>query len=311
MLESPISWAGLKSHNGAMQMSSDRNALEKLRRKKAAERARKEMEQAFGDHLEYLDTLTAPAMLLEATGGKTDSKIGGLPALPANVAWPEWNGEPMAFLCQLCLEEIADGTDRMGLPQSGVLFFFYDQEQATWGFDPKDKGSWQVIYSDQSIAGIPESEAPEGLDEDYIYREKRIAFVPARTYPDYQDERINKLGLDDLQGDRYIELCHGVYQGGPAHQMFGHPSPVQGNDMDLECQLASNGLFCGDSSGYEDPRAQQLEASRSEWKLLLQLDSDDDTYMMWGDCGRLYFWIRQDDLAAKRFENCWMVLQCS
>ncbi len=31
---------------------------------------------------------------------------------------------------------------------------------------------------------------------------------------------------------------------------------------------------------------------------------------MWGDAGRLYFMIREEDLAARRFEDCWMTLQC-
>jgi hypothetical protein len=29
------------------------------------------------------------------------------------------------------------------------------------------------------------------------------------------------------------------------HRLLGHPDPVQG-DMQLECQLAANGVYCGD-----------------------------------------------------------------
>jgi len=31
---------------------------------------------------------------------------------------------------------------------------------------------------------------------------------------------------------------------------------------------------------------------------------------MWGDLGRIYYWIRDDDLAARRFDRSWLVLQC-
>ncbi len=31
--------------------------------------------------------------------------------------------------------------------------------------------------------------------------------------------------------------------------------------MELECQLVANGLYCGDSSGYEDPGRMSLEKS--------------------------------------------------
>ena len=74
--------------------------------------------------------------------------------------------------------------------------------------------------------------------------------------------------------------------------------------------LASNGLYCGDASGYHDPRAKELGPGRSEWQLLLQLDTDDNAEMMWGDAGTLYFWIKRADLANRNFADCWMIFQC-
>ena len=32
--------------------------------------------------------------------------------------------------------------------------------------------------------------------------------------------------------------------------------------------------------------------------------------MMWADAGMLYYWIRDDDLAAQRFDRAWCVMQC-
>jgi uncharacterized protein YwqG len=131
------------------------------------------------------------------------------------------------------------------------------------------------------------------------------------TYPDWQDERVYRLNLTDEQVDEYDELCRSVFGDGPAHHLRGYPSPAQGNEMDLECQLVSHGLYCGNLSWRQDPRAKKLEAGRSDWTLLLQLDSDDEAGMMWGDSGMLYFWIKRDDLQKARFENCWMILQCA
>jgi uncharacterized protein YwqG len=262
-------------------------------------------------HRAYLNTLKQPAIALRKSGVETFSRMGGLPALPADMAWPEWKGEPLAFLCQLDLHEIPQDCARNGLPASGVLYFFYNQEQQTWGFDPKDKGSWQVAYSARPSQECVERPAPAGLSSDYVYPEKYLMFAALETLPDWQDARIDALKLNDTQADEYIDMCSAVFQGEPAHHLFGYPNPVQGNDMELECQLVSNGLYCGDASGYHDPRAKQLENGRSDWLLLLQLDSDDAAGMMWGDCGMLYFWIRQSDLAAARFDNSWMILQCS
>ena len=81
--------------------------------------------------------------------------------------------------------------------------------------------------------------------------------------------------------------------------------------MDLEAQLVSHGIYCGDPSGYQSPRAKELRAGAADWSLLFQIDSDEDGEMMWGDAGMLYFWIRREDAAQGKFDKTWVILQCS
>lgn len=80
--------------------------------------------------------------------------------------------------------------------------------------------------------------------------------------------------------------------------------------MTLECQLVTNGIYAGDASGYKDPRRKELERRVDDWTLLLQIDSDKNAKMMWGDAGMLYVWIRREHLAAKSFDKAWTILQC-
>ncbi len=80
--------------------------------------------------------------------------------------------------------------------------------------------------------------------------------------------------------------------------------------MDLECQLASNGIYQGDNEWINNKKAEKLAAGKDDWIMLFQLDSDDETKMMWGDVGMLYFWIKKKDLESLNFDNCWMILQC-
>jgi uncharacterized protein YwqG len=167
-----------------------------------------------------------------------------------------------------------------------------------------------VIHVAEGAEGAHRRAAPEGLAKEYLYREKPISFSAIASYADCQDERLEALVLSEHQVDEYIQACESVFRGGPKHQLFGYAAPQQANEMDLESQLASHGLYCGNQSGYEDPRAKELENGRYEWVLLLQFDTDDDVGMMWGDAGTLYFWIRKEDLAAARFDRCWMILQC-
>jgi uncharacterized protein YwqG len=80
--------------------------------------------------------------------------------------------------------------------------------------------------------------------------------------------------------------------------------------MRLECEMASNGLYCGTSEPYKAARARGLDVTAKRWRLLAQFDSDDSLSWMWGDAGRLYFWVPGDFLEAGRFECVWGVEQC-
>jgi uncharacterized protein YwqG len=113
-------------------------------------------------------------------------------------------------------------------------------------------------------------------------------------------------------GECYIYLLKKLSQLGLStdeiHRLGGYPDPVQG-DMQLECQLVSHGIFCGNSTGYADPRRKELESGATDWILLLQVDSDDAIEWSWADGGRLYFWIRRQDLANRRFDAVRAILQ--
>ena len=45
--------------------------------------------------------------------------------------------------------------------------------------------------------------------------------------------------------------------------------------MRLECQLVTNGIYCGWPSGYKDPRRAELEKGVPDWQLLAQFDSSE------------------------------------
>lgn len=66
--------------------------------------------------------------------------------------------------------------------------------------------------------------------------------------------------------------------------------------MEAECQAIAQRL------GQQDGEA-------SDWRLLLQLDSDADADMMWVDVGSLYFWIWEQDARAGDFSKVWRILQ--
>jgi uncharacterized protein YwqG len=241
-------------------------------------------------------------------GGSGGSKIGGLPRLPSSVEWPHWDGEPLAFLAQVVLEELPASSPLQALGREGMLFFFYDAQQSRWGFDPQDRGSWRVLYAPPGSSSRP---APVRLE--VLFEQKRLRFVEIDSYPGWERLHIAAdIPFEEARPliDAAAQVREAPFEGQPRHQIGGYPSPEQADRMELECQLVSNGLYCGDASGYEDPRAEKLGAGAKDWRLLLQLDSDPEANMMWGDEGRLYFWIRAEDLEKRDFSKVWMILQC-
>ena len=190
-----------------------------------------------------------------------------------------------------------------------MLYFFYDQDQSTWGFDPKDRGSWKVVYAAAGFSE-PTTAAPVGLRDECIYAEKFVGFREIASRP--SAERIG-LNLEEMSYDdyeKYDAFLLEPYCELPKHQMGGYPFAMQHDAMEVEAQLASGGLYVGDDSGYEDPKADELVRGAEEWGLLLQIDSDEDTGMMWGDCGVIYFWVKQNELMRGHFDDVWMILQC-
>src|SRR6266536_2466216 len=74
------------------------------------------------------------------------SRLGGRPDLKPGFSWPSWKGRQLAFLGQVNLADVVRYPFCSRLPPSGLLSFFYVQDQQTWGFDPTDRGSWLVHF---------------------------------------------------------------------------------------------------------------------------------------------------------------------
>jgi uncharacterized protein YwqG len=256
------------------------------------------------DMRELVAPFSRPAAQLLKSPHETRSHFGGAPSLPAGQPWPSNGAVPLAFLACVDLKSLAERLVVPWMPSSGQLLFFYDTENQPWGFDPKHRGGWAVLLETERTAP---AQSPTTATS---FPRRSISFERIATLPSYERPEIIRLGLSDEESENLIDVTNNVYGGEPRHQIDGYPSPVQGDAMELECQLVSNGIYCGDSIGYNSARAASLRDGVGDWRLLLQIDSDGDLGVMWGDAGMLYFWIREADARARRFDRAWVVLQC-
>lgn len=240
------------------------------------------------------------------------SKLGGMPDLPTGFVWPKANGTCLSFIAQLNMGDLKQYDIEKLLPQKGMLYFFYNNDQQTWGFDPADRGNWQVAYSDIKNSELVRIAFPEELEPEGRFKSGGLSFSKEDTLPGWESLWIEELNLNDDESDRYVELTDQVnYRDKETiYRLLGHPQEIQG-EMQLECQLVTHGMYCGDPTGYQDPRRKELEPGAKKWQLLFQVDSDDDLGMMWGDVGRLYFWIPEESLKKCDFDKVWLILQCT
>jgi uncharacterized protein YwqG len=252
--------------------------------------------------------LATPGVHVIKRDAPSRSHLGGLPSLPAGARWPERRGARLGFLARLSLAELQLASPIEWLPSSGALLFFYDLEQQPWGFDPGDRGGW-IVHHVPDLAS-PGGGKPTIATDDVVVPHRFVGFRRVPTLPVDRDA-VRALELSDEEADAYHAARDAPFHGMPQHQVGGFPAPVQGDDMELECQLVSHGLYCGDSRGYADPRASALAPGAADWRLLFQLDSDDELDLMWGDSGMIYFWVREQEARAGDFSGAWLVLQCS
>lgn len=259
--------------------------------------------------------LARPAIRLARSNGadaSTRSRLGGDPLLPPGTPWPVWNGTPLDLLALIDLAEMAPLDDSGLLPAAGLLNFFYEPEQQAWGFSPDHAGGWRVVHTvaEQAV------ETP-GPPQAVTFEPHPLTATATLTIPGWEEpvladlspDEVDQLGTVDDAWREVIGLSGEWPEGDPNHQLGGWPDLVQG-PLWQQAQLASSGIDVGDPRGYHDPRAVRLSEGAGAWRLLLQLDTDDDLGWMWGDVGRLYYTIRNDDLATGDFGRCWMQLQC-
>ena len=234
------------------------------------------------------------------------SKFGGLPDMPIGTAWPILNGVAMSFVGQIRLEDVQPYDEHHQLPSVGLLAFFYDAQQQTYGDDANDRGGWQVYYF-AGTAQLQRTSAPVNLPDNARFKPCALAFSSEPTMPLEPHLERADLTLSAGEQQQYETFLSSfpTAQGsrGIRNRMLGYADTIQ-DDMRLQAQLLSHGLTDGG-----DPRAKTLLPGAMDWTLLLQVDSDPNAGMRWASEGRLYFWIERAALAAAKFDHVWMVLQ--
>jgi len=314
-----------------------------------------------GFRLEHADKTVTPMSAVPLGS----SRLGGVPDMPPDWEWPTRpGGPPLAFLCQLDLEDAAGIMElETPLPPRGHLYFFYDNTigEQPWGGKPEDCGGWRVLFSEAEAEQLRRRPWPEALPEESGFDVRRVRLRPVLFLPSGQtlDELLSpppapgtpavevvrwalesvlrpvveggadaladlRAALEDERYGAWAAKLNGVVKGRPDHRFLGHPQEEQSDmpsdfaglvaeqpDREVPDPMHPGSTFFipGQRADAWPPGVREVlgQTPASDWRLLLQLDSG---VWMWGDCGKLYFWIPRADLAAGRFDRVWLQLQC-
>jgi uncharacterized protein YwqG len=246
--------------------------------------------------------------------GADDSRLGGIPALPAGYPWPTSHGAPQAFIGQIRLDALGD-TAGFGLPADGMLSFFFDAEQRLWSPDPEHSGEWQVAWFPPGTP-LELREPPAGLDPAARFDGRSLSAAREWTVPSLDTPEMDRIALPEAFG-RGVEVASEGFEalqerlsaspGDPRHRMFGFADQIQ-SDVRWEAEVDTARVERGPAASV--PYSYDTAVPAPDWQLLLQVDSDESLGMQWGDVGTLYFLVRPEVLQERTFERTWLVAQC-
>ena len=272
-------------------------------------------QRGLGEYFERTKHLVRNAIHIEPIRTPSDqipvgaSKFGGHPDLPEDFVWPRREeGQPLLFLCQYNLAELAP-YDRDGLlPTEGILYFFYDvgpMPDISW----MELDGWAVRYH----AGGAVTRRPGPEDVPGYFATAKLEYTAKPEVPFLFCDLVPR---ESLQGNEFWDLWdwnnqHASKDGDPSDistKLLGHACPVQTYGMELECEKAHRKLYGTAGCRWEDPKDHR---NAERWVNLLQLDSWEKSWIWDNGYGRVYFWIEEEDLKHRRFDRVLVVTQYS
>ncbi|RHW38899.1 DUF1963 domain-containing protein [Neobacillus notoginsengisoli] len=237
-----------------------------------------------------IDKTVKPCVRITTEKGETSltqSKFGGQPYMPKECTHPkDEHNHYMALFAQINFSEVPHIE---AMPKTGILQFYLSPVDDMYGLDfddPYSQKNFRIVFHEKVVEEselITDFSYIPDLGDDYesIVEEGRMKFELIASPVSNGDFRFEEL----LDADLSKPINHKKYE----------------DLLELYTEeLAAEGHRIG---GYPyftqmDPR----EKGDPEI-LLFQADTDDEIGLMFGDCGVANFFIREEDLRNRNFQN--------
>lgn len=233
------------------------------------------------------------------------SQFGGIPYWQDDVEVPlDSDNTPLALLAQINFADLPEtAAIKTQLPNSGILQFFIPKQHDFYGADLDEPfalgdndselvvqfwenpdrerlADWHDSPNEEDLLPVNGSHTLQFSLKDDVAGMDTIECAEAMNANPF--EVLEDVALNEKEETLFFDAITD-FTASHGHKLLGYPYFTQG-----------------------DPR------ESSDYRLLLQIDTDmdDDNDIMWGDSGVGWFFIRDEDLQAKRFDNVGFYWDC-
>lgn len=187
--------------------------------------------------------------------------------------------------------------------------FFYNT--VFYGYDWLAPANWRVFWHEGDSSDLQRIEYPSGIPEECRYQPCILTFTAEMTLPHVETCFIGDprdaggvLALTADEWDVYSDLLYEQRANHKIHQMLGHSDDYQPSMMEAGYWRVRRQFF-PETASMEKFALDSLQPELETGRLLLQVDAESNG-MEFGRGGRLYFFIRSQDLAARDFSRVWV-----
>jgi uncharacterized protein YwqG len=210
----------------------------------------------------------------------------------------------LPFIAQFNLADLRPYNVEGLLPESGILYFFYNMEP--YGNDFLKPENWRVIYhedaDDASAPPAPPLSIPPHLD----YKVRAVAFQNEVTFPHVETYSLeSRIELTEEEWGAYSDLHYELRANADVHQMLGYADDVQPYALENSYEGVRDVFFPG-TSPFKSLSRQEQNEEIFQGRLLLQISREKLANMQFGRGGSLFFFIREQDLKARDFSKVWV-----
>jgi uncharacterized protein YwqG len=249
------------------------------------------------------------------------SKFGGRPDAPKGMEWPRISAPEervtvLPFVAQIRLSDLAPHDVEDLLPDVGLLFFFQLPMLSGGDINP---ACWKVIFHPSETDQLERLEFPEALiEQDRSASCTVTSFRAEWTLPHVetcfigdQGSHQGQLVLTEEEWSSYSELRYELRSNQYIHQMLGHSDDVQPYAMEGVGYTTVRDQLFPEWSPVTDEfwGSPAFQTEVKQGRLLLQLREFVGSMFLGGREGHLFFFVKNNDLAARNFDRVWVTEQ--